>query len=209
MVVFLDMGTNVFQGLQEFTHKKNLNNDTTVYCYEPNTYVFNHSLEMKQSIQHNYKQINHYNKAVMDYTGSIEFNSHHGVWDKDRYINDYTGGSNALVINPQFDSNNGVIFDIHKEVVECIDICEVITQLNLAHPEEDIYVKCDIEGSEFKVLPKLLAMPLESIKQIKEIYIEWHERFFEQEENYHDICKLKRDIIQKLSDLNIVYYEHH
>ena len=37
-------------------------------------------------------------------------------------------------------------------------------------------MKCDIEGSEFKVLPILLKT--EHINKFKEIYVEWHERYF-------------------------------
>lgn len=208
MRIFLDLGTNMFQGLQEFTIKKNLTDDTIVYCYEPNTLVFNNSLEIKNKIQNNYSKINHYNKAVLDYNGTIEFNSHYGVWDGNNYINKYTGGSNALVTNPKIDPNNGVIFDIHKEVVECVNICDIITQINNEYPGEEIYIKCDTEGSEFKILPKLLEMPFDNIKNIKEIYVEWHERFFENDD-YNNVCKIKNDILKKMNELNILYYEHH
>jgi len=40
MSLFLDLGTNMFQGQQEFTIKNKLDNNTIVYCYEPNTLVF-------------------------------------------------------------------------------------------------------------------------------------------------------------------------
>lgn len=208
MSVFLDLGTNMFQGLQEFTIKKNLDKNTIVYCYEPNTLVFNNSLEVKTKIENNYYKINHYKKAVLDYSGVIEFNSHHGVWDGNNYINDYTGGSNALSTNPKKDPNNNVVFDIHREIVECIDIYSIIVEINNECPDKEIYIKCDTEGSEFKILPRLLSMPFEYIKNIKEIYIEWHERFFEKED-YINVCNCKKDILNKLDELKITYYEHH
>jgi len=209
MNIFLDLGTNEFQGLKEFTLKKNLNKSTIVYCYEANSYTYNNSLLEKKNIEINYKELNHFNKAIMDYNGSILFNSHHGAYENGNYNPEYTGGSNALEINPNVDPGNGVIFDIHPETVECIDITDLLKKFNDEFPDTDIFIKCDIEGSEFKVLDKLLKMETKFLKNIKEIYIEWHERFFENTDKYTEICNLKADILQKLNDLNIVYYEHH
>jgi hypothetical protein len=36
-MIFLDLGTNMFQGLEEFTDKIKLNNNSVVYCFEANT----------------------------------------------------------------------------------------------------------------------------------------------------------------------------
>lgn len=209
-MIFLDLGTNLFQGLEEFTTKLNLDTNATVYCFEPNTLVYNNSKQKYDSIKNNYKILNHFNKAVLDYTGEIIFNSHNGVWLDGRYIDDYTGGSNCLGRNPKKDIGNGAIFDIHQEVVECIDINDVLKTIvddnNLSL--KSIIVKCDIEGSEFKVLPKLLQS--EYLKYIKEIHVEWHERFFHDNKNdYNNICKLKNNIIHSLHNNNIECYEHH
>jgi FkbM family methyltransferase len=210
-MIFLDIGTNLFQGLEEFTSKIHLDTNTIVYCFEPNTMVYNNSKQKYDSIKNNYKTLYHFNKAVLDYTGKILFNSHHGVWDKGKYINDYTGGSNCLNKNPKIDNNNGVVFDIHQEVVDCIDIIDVLKTIvddNNLTLEKSISVKCDIEGSEFKILPKLLQS--EYVKYIKEIHIEWHERFFCDNRNeYNFVCNLKSEIINSLRNNNIEYHEHH
>jgi FkbM family methyltransferase len=207
MRVFLDLGTNQFQGLEEFTIKLNLDNNTIVYCYEANTMVFNQSIDKKKMIETNYKKLNHYHKAVMDYSGVITFNSHRGAWLSGNFIPDYTGGSNALNINPLGDPVNGCIFDIHQEEIECIDINDILNNIITENPDAELYIKCDIEGSEFKVLPRLLESS--NIKYIKEIHIEWHERFFENTENYNEICFLKKDIINKFNSNGICCYDHH
>lgn len=209
-MIFLDLGTNMFQGLEEFTKKLNLDKNTIVYCFEPNSMVFNLSNKKYNDIKNNYRNLYHFNKAVLDYTGKIVFNSHHGVWDRGNYINDYTGGSNCIEINPKIDNNNGVIFDIHPEIVDCIDILDILKEISDKHnlnSNKSIIIKCDIEGSEFKVLQRLLNS--EYTKYIKEIHIEWHERFYENTNQYGDICKLKSLIINALRENNINYYEHH
>jgi len=71
----------------------------------------------------------------------------------------------------------------------------------------EIYIKCDIEGSEFKVLPCLLKS--EYIKFVKEIYIEWHERFFLKSDNYNEILDKKNEIINNLDKNEIKYFNHH
>jgi FkbM family methyltransferase len=173
--------------------------------------VYNNSKKKYNDIFSNYKELNHYNKAISDHSGKILFNSHYGVWESNgNYLSDYTGGSNCIEINPKKDNNNGVIFDIHQEYVDCIDINEVLLEIvnkNNLNDKKCIYIKCDIEGSEFTVLPKLLKS--EYLNNIKQIHIEWHERFYEGSLEYNNICKLKQDIIQELSDNNIQYFEHH
>ena len=143
----------------------------------------------------------------MDYNGFITYNSHHGSIENGVYNPDYTGGSNALEINPKLD--NGVIFDIHQEKAICIDITMLLEDVYSKYPDTNIFMKCDIEGSEFKVLVKLLKMEPKILKNIKEIHIEWHERFFENTSEYQTVCEIKSNILRKLDDLGIKYYEHH
>jgi FkbM family methyltransferase len=206
-MIFLDLGTNEFQGLEELTKPLGLGKDTTVYCFEPNTMVFKRSRSKYDKVAQNYKKVNHYNNAIMDYTGKITFNSHHGAWDMNgRYDVDYTGGSNCIELNPKRDG--GSTFDIHQEEVDCVDINDLMNEVIFQHGQDcDIYIKCDIEGSEFKVLPRLLESPY--IKNVKKIYIEWHERFYQNTNEYAEKCRLKEEILKKIQDNNIIYVEHH
>jgi|LauGreDrversion4_2_1035121.scaffolds.fasta_scaffold121551_2 hypothetical protein len=57
--------------------------------------------------------------------------------------------------------------------VKTIDFSEFINKFN---DDDYIIVKLDIEGSEYKVIEKLLET--KTINKIDELYIEWHDNFF-------------------------------
>lgn len=212
MKYFLDLGTHWFEGLEEFITKIPLDNTFNVLCYEPNITIFNKSREKNDLInkyENMFVSFKHYNLAIMDYTGEINFNSHSGAWknhNKDEYISGYTSGSNCLDINPQYDSGNGVVFDIVTTKCKCIDIDEIITNIVETDNSAIIYIKCDIEGSEFKVLPKLLKSKY--IHHIHTIYVEWHERFWSNTNEYHEKINQKGEIIKSFVTNNINIYTH-
>lgn len=208
---FLDLGTHKFEGLTEFTEKLNLNNNDNVYCYEPNKKVYDLSRENEtiKYYEQKFHSFKHFNLAVMDYTGKICFNSHEGAWsnfNKDNYIPGYTTGSNCLDINPKYDTGNGVLFDIVSQECNCIDIEEIISSIVLNDNDAEIYIKCDIEGSEFVVLPKLINSKY--IHNVKTIFIEWHERFWYGTDEYQNKVKQRRDIISNFNNLNITTFVH-
>lgn len=207
---FIDLGTHKFEGLAEFTEKLKLDKDDNVYCYEPNKKLYESSRENNtiESYEKKFKTFKHFNLAVVNYTGIICFNSHSGAWtkNKDKYIDNYTTGSNCLDINPKYDSGNGVIFDIVSEECNCIDIDEIISSIVLSDADAEIYIKCDIEGSEFVVLPKLINSKY--IDNLKDIYIEWHERFWHGTDEYQNKINQRRDIIRQFNNLNIKTHIH-
>ena len=208
---FIDLGTHLFGGLNEFTQKLNLGNNDNVYCYEPNKKVYELSREFNKTIQYEkkYYSFNQINAAVMDYSGEICFNAHNGAWtdgNKSEYMDHYTCGSNCININPKYDSGNGVHFDIVSQECKCIDIEEIISSIVLNDNDAEIYIKCDIEGSEFVVLPKLINSKF--INHVKEIYIEWHERFWQGTHEYQDKINKRRDIISTFNNMNIRSFVH-
>jgi FkbM family methyltransferase len=179
MKYFLDFGTHKFEGLNEFTEKIGIDSDWNVQCYEPNKEIYLSAKSIMHNFNNKYKSIQFENKAIMDYSGYITINCHKGAWKdstKSEYINGYTTGSNTLSENPEIDYGNGVVFNIQHDVCECIDVNEIISKIAQNDFDAQIYIKCDIEGSEFKVLPRLLQSP--HVKLIKGLWVEWHERFW-------------------------------
>ncbi len=208
---FIDLGTHHFGGLNEFIEKLNLDNNDNIYCYEPNKTIYESSRENNNIDKYEKKfySFKHFNLAVMDYSGTICFNAHNGAWtdsNKDSYMNHYTCGSNCLDINPVYDPGNGVHFDIVSQECNCIDIEEIISSIVLNDSNAEIYIKCDIEGSEFVVLPKLISSKY--INNVKTIYIEWHERFWHGTNEYQNKINQRRDIISNFDKLNIKTFVH-
>lgn len=212
MKYFLDFGTHKFEGLEEFIPKLQIDKNVNVLCFEPNKAIYDESRknpELIKKYENQFNSFKHYNLAIMNYTGEITFNNHKGAWNntnKDKYIEGYTTGSNCIDINPQIDYGNGVVFDIESTKCNCVDISEIISSIVKYDPNADIIIKCDIEGSEFVVLPKLIESPY--VKNVKIIFIEWHERFWFNTNEYQAKINERHQIINQLNVLGIRNYVH-
>ena len=151
-------------------------------------------------------------KAVMDEEGTITFNCHKGAWkdeERSEYIDGYTTGSNALDTNPAIDIGNGVVFDTMQYDVECVAIDDILESICTEDPDAEIWVKCDIEGSEFVVLPRIIES--EYAKHIKQMFIEWHERMWYHEGQLGIDRKQKERAVYtaNLKKLGIECFVHH
>jgi FkbM family methyltransferase len=186
MNVFLDCGTNFCQGLKSHINKYNIDHTWIIHSFEANPFTYVHA---KNIIARHFSHLNItlHNNAVWVESGSkpltVEYQSEIGVrqllkdngfdascvdLDADNAL--WVGGASNTMgeqfkVTPEMDKLKHL--DVRAKSIDFIKFIEHLGKVN-------IYIKMDIEGSEYEVLSKLLASP--AIKNIKEITIEWHNR---------------------------------
>ena len=205
---FLDFGTHLFQGLAQFTEQLSLDETWEVQCYEANPFTYEESQPKRKEFEGKFKSFSHNNLAIMDQDGVITMNCHKGAWDPaGNYHDEFTSGSNALDNTPTYDAGIKYVFDIVKTEVECIGVDSILSDICSRDPEAEIYIKCDIEGSEFAILPTIL----ESIhtKNIVEMYVEWHERFWFESGEYQERVAERKFYENQFKKLGVSMYTHH
>lgn len=145
--ILLDFGANRGQGLKSIS---NLDTFSIIVSYEPNPELYEFLI---RSFKENSNMM-FINAAVWKHTGTVSFS----VQKNDE-------ASSVECIFSGWGPHDNII------KAPCIDILEIIKQ----YSEDEITIKMDIEGSEFVVLRRLLEDTC-ACKNIKKMYIEWHNR---------------------------------
>jgi FkbM family methyltransferase len=209
--IFLDLGSNRFQGLTNiFIEKLGIDPSWVVQAYEPNKTVYDQAIRdmtqkiFKSNILLKYPDFIFKNAAIGDCNGFsqikniIEYVRRRGG---DEVLTGDAGGS-TLIEDVIWHQKN-VKFEI--QTVSVIDINDVINELITTYGNGiEIYIKCDIEGYEYKVIERLLQSS--HLKKIKQIFIEWHPHFFKNENEMKSKAILLK---QKLQENSIETFDHH
>jgi FkbM family methyltransferase len=204
---FLDLGTHKFEGLISFISQYKIDSSWKIQCFEANPIIYDQALSVMNRLGQ--YDITFHNKAIMDQSGSITINCRVGAYVDGVYKEAFTMGSTVLdtpVAEKINERNQHMVFEYVAKEVEALDINVVMDELCERDPEAEIYIKCDIEAAEFVVLPRLLTS--EHIGKVKDIHIEWHERFWTDPEEHTERVSEKRDIENQLNGMNIRYFRH-
>lgn len=161
--IFLDLGTNLGQGLREFEKKFSLlnNPEWKIFCFEPNNDIDLNSLFP------NVNNIEYYNKAIWIEDTILKFRKQGHGHDKLIGL-----GSKIECVEKKYNPSN-CVYKIDN--VEAINFSDFLIKLKSKYPKTSIYVKMDIEGAEFEVIDHLTKTG--SINLIDELYCECHGRF--------------------------------
>jgi FkbM family methyltransferase len=150
--IFLDMGTHRQQGLAEFKQILNLDTSWDIHSFEPNP-----AIEYSKADGILGLNINEQKRAVWVHNGTVKFNQY----------GDKGESQGSLVV----DTGGGKHYRDYTATVEveCIDVYEFI---NKFPSDSEIYIKMDIEYSEYPILEYILDKGW--FTNIKEMWIEWH-----------------------------------
>lgn len=148
--VFIDMGAHEQQGLSQFKSILNLDPSWDIHCFEPNTLLGSNN-------RHTDLNVTMHNKAIWTHNGEISLN----LYGYDRK------SQGSIVVGSAGSEELIDLYDIIK--TPCVDTYEFLKTFNEG---DEIYIKMDIEWSEYDVLEYLLDKGW--LKNIKKIWVEWH-----------------------------------
>lgn len=204
MNYFLDFGTHYFygtiheNGLLSFEKKGFFGSkapyDWHVQTFEPSIHAIKANQAHLSSIASRFVSFEAHHAAVSDRAGLVDF----------KWCPNNEAGSNCIGENVAEVSEQGAVV----YPVQCFDIQELIKNIVAKDEDARISIKCDIEGSEFAVLTKLIAM--KNVGQwVKDVFVEWHDRFWLGKSNHGEIMEAKAKIIEQAALRQIALYDWH
>jgi FkbM family methyltransferase len=183
--IFLDCGTHLCEGLIDFYNRGVIDDS-----YEIHTFEANPACNINERIKQIQLNITPYNSAVWIEDGVVLFNQEHhkkyNTGSPNDGFSDRDGWASSV---------DGIGFNYRgyedKIEIPSINFSKFVSNLP---SDANIICKMDIEGSEFSVLRHMIQE--KTICKIKEIYIEFHERFMPGES-----VESKQQLINDITDL--------
>lgn len=205
--VFLDLGTHLFEGLQEFKETLHMDKTWHVLCFEPNPNVFSQAQTRLPDVQSQFASLSFVQEAVSNRDGTVTMNVHEGSTVGTQFVAEYDTGSNILPLNPATDGD--VTFHRKSVEVPVRNIASVLDDVLTRFPLCNLWIKCDIEGSEFDMLPVLFNHKASAC--VRGLWVEWHERFWKNEsKDAFNAKEAERHMLEDTAKaLSISLFEHH
>lgn len=202
MNYFLDFGTHYFHGSMHENgilafERRGFFGETEchewkILTFEPSPHAYEANKQFISSIAARFRSFEAYNAAIGNTNGTIQF----------KWCPGNEAGSNCLgMMVPEVSEAGAKIYD-----VPVVDIKGVIEEIVSKDEKACIVIKCDIEGAEFLVLPRLLET-MEAGRWVREIFVEWHERFWRGKPNYQEILDAKASIEKSCQEAGIVLHD--
>lgn len=156
--IFIDGGARIGEAIEELLDKREDLKGCDVYLFECNSNHIPKLNEIKETNK-NYNFIVR-EEALWDQNGEEKFYISIDIW-----------GDLGCTLHPEkrekLDLNN-------PKLVKTLRLSDFLDQFS----EEDyIVLKLDIEGGEYRVVTDLINTG--KINKLKELYVEWHDHFFQ------------------------------
>lgn len=193
--IFIDCGTHFGEGLDYFIKRLGVDETWEIHSFEANPSTYN-AFTDKQKYQK--LACSFYNLAVSDSKGRVTFNRETPKNYPETFM---MGGVSSFMPISEWNPFGTFKENYSNSVeVESFDLSEFISKIET----DNIFCKMDIEGAEFQVLEKMITD--KTILKVKEIWIEFHEEFFNNPKPYRI---RKAAILKHLSENRIVFHEWH
>lgn len=198
---FLDLGTHYFEGgdcengLLTFEKEgffgKEPPYDWHILTYEPSQAAWEANVNSVKHVAERFKSFGMFRAAIADNDGTAIF----------KWLPFWKAASTCVTDSlTEIEGKKVVEYE-----VKTIDIKRTVEELIQADPDAYIVIKCDIEGAEFTVLPRLLEV--ENVGQwVKDVFVEWHERFWHGKPRYNEIMEIKGIIEKGCADKGITLH---
>jgi len=158
MKVFLDLGTHHGEGLIQFVPILKLDETWQIHCFEPNPLAQPENT-IRDLQQNNKLNVMLHRAAAWIKDGMVEFKRYGSNGQSEGSLVADTGGGKEYG-------------DYHSSVtVAAKDVYKLIQSFD---SNDEIYIKMDIEWSEYALLEDFISRGWP--KKIKKIWIEWHNR---------------------------------
>ena len=193
--IFLDCGTHLCEGLGKFYNKGIIDSSYEIHTFEPNP-----ACNVENRVKRLPLHINVHKKAVWVEDGVVSF-----FQENHKKSNSGSPSDGYSDIDGWGSSVDGSEFCEHMNdqytciQVESLDFNDFVDSLP---KESNILCKMDIEGSEFKVLRRLINTGV--IQKLNEIWVEFHEWHIPNE-NKESVTKITNDIIKLGVKFNLWY----
>lgn len=185
--IFLDCGTHLCEGIVQFYNYGIINNSYKIYTFEANP-----ACNILERIKQIPLDITAFNLAVWDSDGTVIFNQENHTKSR---TNSPTDGYSDI---DGWGSSVEGIGSTHPGYETQVEIPSINFSRFVSELPRDAYIICkmDIEGSEYRVLRKMISD--HTISMINEIYIEFHSHWVREESK-----ETEDRIIKQIKDLGV------
>lgn len=165
---YFDFGAHHGDGLRQMTEILGIDASWDIHLFEPNPHT-----DTQSSLADYPHPFHFYRAAIWSTSDTLEFFPQAMIDERSPVIL----GSQGFTRQPIFDGMGSAVAAAGscepglgrvRVPVQAVGIVEALSRTRA----RDIYIKMDIEASEYEVLPALLADPIASL--IREAYVEWH-----------------------------------
>lgn len=168
--IFLDCGTHEGQGMRELAPQ--LPKRLEVHCFEPNPRVELDVEKLRQSAAEaglDFSALELHRAAIWITDGIVSFAS---VGGYPRGSDNGAGQASSIVNTGQHNVNPNLTSDVTS-----VNLVKFLRDLDLKE-DDHVYIKMDIEGSEFEVVKSLIDDGSDVLHFVKTMWIEWHDHYF-------------------------------